>query len=154
MRCRRLASAACFSSNRSISTGFPAGCNASYTLARNEYLRDARHAGHELPGAPRHYGSAELSYIHPYGLNITPSIELVPGGYYVNSANTVKNRAWSNVGIRAEWSLARFGATAFFSARNLANRLQSQSVQVDNAVGKYFEPSDGRAFYAGVRWGR
>lgn len=128
--------------------------HASYTLASNEYVRDTRHAGHELPGAPRHYGSAELAYIHPCGLSIAPSIEVVPSGYYVNSANTVKNDAWSNVGVRAEWSVARIGATAFVSARNLANRLQSQSVQVDNAVGKYFEPSDGRAFYAGVRWGR
>jgi hypothetical protein len=42
----------------------------------------------------------------------------------------------------------------FFSARNLANRVQSQSVQVDNAAGKFYEPSDGRAFYAGLRWGR
>jgi hypothetical protein len=25
---------------------------------------------------------------------------------------------------------------------------------VDNAAGKYFEPSDGRAFYAGLRWSR
>ena len=128
--------------------------HASYTLARNEYVRDARDAGHELPGAPRHYGSVELSYIHPSGLTVTPSIEVVPSGYYVNSANTVRNDGWSNVGVRAEWSLARIGATAFFSARNLANRVQSQSVQVDNGVGKYFEPSDRRAFYAGVRWGR
>ena len=128
--------------------------HAAYTLARNEYGRDVRDTGHELPGAPPHYGSAELSYIHSCGLSITPSIEVVPSGYYVNSANTVKNSAWSNVGIRAEWSLARVGVTAFFSARNLANRLQSQSVQVDNALGRYFEPSDGRAFYAGVQWGR
>ena len=72
----------------------------------------------------------------------------------MNSANTVRNESWSNVGVRVEWSIARLGGTAFISARNLANRVQSQSVQVDNAVGKYFEPSDGRAFYAGVRWGR
>jgi hypothetical protein len=25
-------------------------------------------------------------------------------------------------------------------------------VQVDNAAGKYFEPADGRSFYAGLRW--
>ena len=128
--------------------------HASYTLAKNDYVRDARYTGHELPGAPRHYGSAELSYIHPSGLTITPSVEVVPSGYFVNSENTVKNKAWSNVGIRAEWGMSRLGATAFFSVRNLAGRVQSQSVQVDNAVGKYFEPSDGRALYAGVRWGR
>jgi hypothetical protein len=25
-------------------------------------------------------------------------------------------------------------------------------VQVDNAAGKYYEPADGRSFYAGLRW--
>jgi iron complex outermembrane receptor protein len=128
--------------------------HASYTLAKNEYVRDSSFGGHELPGAPRHYGTAELSYIHPSGITISPSIEIVPTGYYVNSENTVKNRSWSNIGIRAEWAMARTGATLFVSARNLANRMQSQSVQVDNAVGRYFEPSDGRAIYAGVRWER
>ncbi|MFL5561554.1 MAG: TonB-dependent receptor domain-containing protein [Gemmatimonadaceae bacterium] len=128
--------------------------HASYTLAKNSYVRDAEFSGHELPGAPRHYGTAELSYVHPSGFTLTPSIEIVPEGYYVNSENTVKNRSWSNIGVRAEWAIARTGATAFVSARNLANRVQSQSVQVDNAAGKYFEPSDARAVYAGVRWER
>lgn len=32
--------------------------------------------------------------------------------------------------------------------------VQSQSVQVDNGTGKFFEPSDGRSFYAGVGCGR
>jgi iron complex outermembrane recepter protein len=127
---------------------------ASYTLAKNEYVRDAADAGHELPGAPRHYGSAELSYSHPSGLTITPSIEVAPSGYYVNSANTVKNERWSNLGLRAEWAVSRVGGTIFVSARNLGDHVQSQSVQVDNALGRFFEPSDGRAFYAGVRWGR
>ena len=122
---------------------------------RKERIR-ARHpiTGNELPGAPRHYGTVELSYIHPSGITISPSMEVVPSGYYVNSENTVKNSSWSNLGIRAEWAMPRTGATLFVSARNLANRVQSQSVQVDNAVGRYFEPSDGRAIYAGVRWER
>lgn len=128
--------------------------HASYTLARNTYERDSSYGGRELPGQPRHYGTGELSYVHPVGVTIAPSIEIVPTGYYVNSANTVKNGAWSNVGIRAEWAMRGVGATMFLSARNLANRVQSQSVQVDNAAGKFFEPSDGRSYYAGVRWGR
>jgi iron complex outermembrane receptor protein len=127
---------------------------ASYTFARNEYVEDPRFAGHELPGAPRHYGSVQLSYVHPSGLTIAPSIEAAPSAYYVNSENTVKNQPWSNVGVRAEWRFAKLDASAFVSARNLANRVQSQSVQVDNADGRFFEPSDRRAIYAGLRWER
>ena len=72
----------------------------------------------------------------------------------MSSANTVKNHSWSNIGIQAEWAFTATGIIAFVSGRNLANRIQSQSVQVDNAEGRYFEPSDGPAFYAGLRWGR
>jgi hypothetical protein len=30
--------------------------------------------------------------------------------------------------------------------------VRSLSVQVDNAAGRYYEPSDRRAFYVGMRW--
>ena len=126
----------------------------SYTWARYLYLRDPSFAGHEIPGAPRHYGSAQLTYAHPAGLTITPSVEIAPAAYFVNSANTVKNEPWSNIGIRAEWTFASLGGSAFASVRNLADRVQSQSVQVDNAAGKYFEPSDRRTVYVGLRWAR
>ncbi|NUS96790.1 MAG: TonB-dependent receptor [Gemmatimonadaceae bacterium] len=124
----------------------------SYTYARYEYVRDPDFAGHEIPGAPRHYASAQLTYVHPAGLSITPSIELAPVAYFVNSANTVTNEPWSNIGLRAEWTFASLGGSVFASARNLGDRVQSQSVQVDNAAGRYFEPSDRRTIYVGLRW--
>jgi hypothetical protein len=40
----------------------------------------------------------------------------------------------------------------FAAGQNLGNHLFSQSVQVDNAAGKWYEPADGRSFYAGLRW--
>lgn len=42
--------------------------------------------------------------------------------------------------------------TLFAAGQNLTNRNFSQSVQVDNAAGNFFEPADGRSFYAGLRW--
>ncbi|HEX2780776.1 MAG TPA: TonB-dependent receptor, partial [Gemmatimonadaceae bacterium] len=126
----------------------------SYTLSRNRCVRDSRYEGRELPGAPRHYLSAQLTYLHPSGLSIAPSVELAPSAYYVNSENTVKNAAWSNASVRAEWNPRHSGIATFVSIRNLGDRIQSQSVQVDNATGRYFEPSDRRAFYAGLRWAR
>ena len=127
---------------------------ATYTYGRYTYVRDSAYAGHDIPGAPRHYASAELAYTHPMGLTVAPTIEWVPSAYFVNSANTARNDAWSSIGFRAEWAMARTGASVFVSGSNLANHRFSQSVQVDNAAGKYYEPSDGRAFYAGLRWNR
>jgi iron complex outermembrane receptor protein len=124
----------------------------SYTFARYRYLDDASYGGNDIPGAPGHHLNAELRYTHPVGLSLTPSVEWVPAAYYVNSENTVRNEAWSALGVRAEWSIARAGFTAFAEGRNLLDRRYSGSVQVDNAVGGYFEPADARAVFGGVRW--
>ena len=130
------------------------GARLAYTYNRFTYEQDPTFAGNELPGAPKHYVSAELSYQHPSGFKVVPSVEWVPTAYYVNSANTEQNAAWSNVGLRAEWALQRTGAVLFASGQNLANRRYSASVQVDNAAGRFFEPADPRSFYLGMRWAR
>jgi iron complex outermembrane receptor protein len=124
----------------------------SYTYAQYRYVRDATYDGNDIPGAPPHHLSAELRYTHPSGLSITPAIEWVPAAYYVNSENTIDNDGWSSLGARAEWLIERAGLTAFAEGRNLLDRRYSASVQVDNAAGTFYEPADGRALYAGLRW--
>jgi hypothetical protein len=47
-----------------------------------------------------------------------------------------------------------FYTTAFVAGENLTNTHYSGTVQVDNAASRYFEPSDTRSFYAGLRWTR
>jgi iron complex outermembrane receptor protein len=96
----------------------------------------------------------EVKYWNPAGFSIAPSIEVVPQSYFVDSPNTVKNDAWNSVGLRLEWASPTSGLSIFASGQNLANRRFSPSVQVDNAAGNYFEPSDARSFYAGLRWSR
>ncbi|HEU4699305.1 MAG TPA: TonB-dependent receptor [Gemmatimonadales bacterium] len=127
---------------------------AAYTFARYRFVRDSLYAGHEIPGAPRHTLSAEVKYSNPAGFNVAPSVEWVPEAYFVNSANTDRNRGWVIVGTRADWTISRSGLTAFVEGRNLTNTRRSPSVQVDNANGQYYEPMDGRAVYAGLRFTR
>src|SRR4051812_18966058 len=125
----------------------------SYTLARYTYVEDPAYKGNDIPGAPHQVVDAEIKYTHPSGLSIAPSVEWIPQSYFLDSPNTVKNDGWTNISLRADWSTS-FGMTLFAAGQNLANRRFSQSVQVDNATGKYFEPADGRSFYAGLRWAR
>jgi hypothetical protein len=40
----------------------------------------------------------------------------------------------------------------FFEARDLTDKQCISSMQVDSAVGRFFEPGDRRAFYGGVNW--
>ena len=127
---------------------------ASYTMGRFTYERDPVYAGKDIPGAPTHHLSTEIRYEHPSGFSLAPAVEWVPRAYYVNSDNTVKNDAWSTIGVRAEWAIARAGLTAFVAGQNLTDARYSGSVQVDNAAGRYFEPADARTFYGGFRWAR
>ena len=126
----------------------------AYTLARFTFQRDSAYEGKDIPGAPSQHVSAELKYVHPSGFSIAPAVEWVPQSYYVNSDNTVKNDGWATLGVRAEWNIARAGLSAFVAGQNLGDRRYSGSVQVDNAAGKFFEPSDGRTIYGGLRWAR
>ena len=123
----------------------------SYTLARYEYLVDPNYNGNDIPGAPRQTLSAELRYAHPSGFSVTPSVEWVPQAYFVDSPNTVKNQGWTNLSLRTECA-SRYGVSIFAAGQNLLDRKFSQSVQVDNAAGKWYEPSDARSVYAGLRW--
>jgi len=126
----------------------------AYTYGRFTYVDDPTYGGNDIPGAPRHHVNAELKYVHPAGLSIAPSVEWLPRSYFVDSENTARNDAWSTLGLRAEWALARAGVTAFVEGRNLLDERYSASVQVDNAAGRYYEPADRRAVYVGLRWSR
>jgi iron complex outermembrane receptor protein len=123
----------------------------SYTLARYTFVEDPNYQGNDIPGAPHQVMTTEIKYTHPSGFSLTPSIEWIPQSYFLDSQNTVKNDGWTNLSLRADWTTG-YGMTLFAAAQNLTNRRFSQSVQVDNAAGKYYEPADGRSVYAGLRW--
>ena len=125
-----------------------------YTFARYKFVEDSLYQGNDIPGAPQHYINAEVSYVHPAGFSIAPSIDWVPKAYYVNSANSDTNIGWLNLGVRADWRVSATGLTVFAGAQNLTNKVFSPSVQVDNAALRYYEPVDARSFYVGARFDR
>jgi len=126
----------------------------AYTFSRFTYVDDPAYENNRIPGAPEHYVRAEVKYSHPSGFSLAPVAEWVPKSYFVNSANTARNDSWATLGLRGEWAIARAGVTAFVEARNLFNERYSGSVQVDNATGAYYEPSDTRSLFAGLRLSR
>ena len=68
----------------------------------------------------------------------------------MDSANTASNDKYAVLNVRAGFDRQRWGL--FFEASNLTDRLYSAAVQVDNEVGRFFEPSNGRSAYIGVRY--
>ncbi|MGZ8399594.1 MAG: TonB-dependent receptor domain-containing protein, partial [Gemmatimonadales bacterium] len=126
----------------------------AYTFAQYCFLDDPDFEENDIPGAPEHHLQAEVHYRHPSGFSLAPKVEWVPSSYFINSANTASNEGWTTLGLRAEYDIDRLGLTAFAGGENLTDTRYSASVQVDNAVGRSFEPADGRAVYLGMRWSR
>ncbi|HET7693977.1 MAG TPA: TonB-dependent receptor [Gemmatimonadota bacterium] len=133
-------------------SGERAGFRMAYTLSKFEYVSDPDHRGNEIPGIPTHVLQLEAEYAHPAGLTLSPSIEWVPDGLFVDSANTITSDGWLTLGMRAEWQIEGLGGTVFVEGRNLTDEVYSPTVSVDDAAGRYFQPADGRSLYAGVRW--
>ncbi len=128
------------------------GFRVAYTLARYEFVRDSVFDGNEIPGAPKHVVQGELSYRHPSGFTVRPSVEWVPGTYFVDSDNGVTNDGWLVFGVRGEWTVRPLGATAFLEVRNLTDEVYSPAVIVDDGNARHFLPADGRSLYGGIRW--
>jgi iron complex outermembrane recepter protein len=125
----------------------------AYTYSRFVYVDDPVFNNNYIPGAPQHFIRGELRYDHFSGFWIAPSVEWVPVGYFVNSANTVKTPSYALGNVTMGFDLKPpINLSVFFEARNLANTNYVSSVVVDNANARYFEPGDGRAFYGGVSW--
>jgi iron complex outermembrane receptor protein len=138
-----------------LEADLPVGvARVAYTYARYRFVEDSAYDGNEVPGAPRHHLQAQLRYRHRSGLALIPSVEWVPSAYFVDSPNTARNDGWATLGLRAEWTFARLGLTAFAAGQNLTDTRYAASVQVDNGAGRSFEPADARSFYAGFQWAR
>jgi iron complex outermembrane receptor protein len=125
---------------------------SAYTWNRFTFVDDPQFGDNDLPGAPRHLLYTELRWDHRSGLWIAPNLDLSPSSYYVDSANTLKNDRFALVGLAAGFPVGGFEILVDVS--NLTDERYSGTVQVDNALGRYLEPGNGRSFFAGLGWRR
>jgi len=122
----------------------------AYTWSRFRFVEDPAYTGKFLPGAPPHILRSELRYEHPRGIWVAPMLDWCPASYFVDSANTARNEAYAVVNLKAGYEGRKLGL--YFELQNLTDRLYSASVQVDNALGRYYEPTAGRSAYLGLRY--
>jgi iron complex outermembrane receptor protein len=111
---------------------------------------DAVYGDNLLPGAPRHLVRAELRFDAPGGFWIAPAVDASPSPYFVDSANTASNARYVVWNMSAGWDGPAFGL--FLQLTNLGDTVYSAAVQVDNDLGRYFEPANGRSVAGGIRW--
>ncbi|MGE5143577.1 MAG: TonB-dependent receptor domain-containing protein, partial [Acidobacteriota bacterium] len=141
----------------------PSGFNAyaSYTYLSAEFASDATTgvppqpipAGSRLPGVPQASAFAELAWSKPEWYGINAAIEgQYSGKIYVNDRNTdaAPSYAIANVRLGFEQTARAWTFREFVRVNNLFDRNYVGSVIVGDTNGRFFEPSPGRNYLAGV----
>ncbi|KAF0119576.1 MAG: TonB-dependent receptor, partial [Methylocystaceae bacterium] len=85
------------------------------------FVGDRDFGDNTLAGIPRHVLRTTLSYWRPDGLYLAPQMDWVPGGAFVDYANTLQAPGYVLLGVQAGMKLP-YGLSFFVEARNLTNR--------------------------------
>lgn len=125
----------------------------AYTFNDFYFDDDVRWGRNELPGAPRQYVRAALTYWHASGFYFGPNLEWLPKACDVDNANTRKTDVYVLAGLRTgydpggRWSL-------YLDARNLGDEkyiASASAAAVATDTSTLFEPGTGRAIFGGLR---
>ncbi len=153
--------ASTFNADRTRHQGIEAGLDLTLTpwaILRQMYQYsdfrfrdDADYGDNRLPVVPRHFYRAELR-LGTDRASVSPSVEWVPQGAWVDYVNTKKVSGYAMLNLGAQAQI-RDGVTLFLDARNLT---QKHAVGDISAVVQYtgqasFYPIERRAIYGGVR---
>jgi iron complex outermembrane recepter protein len=162
---------ATFNADRTIHQGIEAGLDwrlpveladgslllrQTYAFSDFHFVNDARWGDNTLPVVPRHQYRAELTWRHPSGLFVTPSVEWRMSDVWVDYANTdtLKAPAYALLGVNAGVDLGR-GASLYVDVRNLTDERYvgefSAVTDARTASTSVFFPGEGRSAFVGVR---
>ncbi|WP_088183265.1 TonB-dependent receptor family protein [Sphingobium sp. Z007] len=163
--------AATFNADRTRHQGLEAGLDLTltpwatlrqvYQYSDFRFRDDIQFGDNRLPVIPRHFYRAELK-LGMDRLSISPAVEWLPQGAWVDYANTKRVGGYAMLNLNAQAQL-RDGVTLFLDARNLTKKRAIGDISAlvrytpDNAStaadegSVAFYPIERRAFYAGVR---
>jgi iron complex outermembrane receptor protein len=125
----------------------------AYTFGRFRFDNDRVYGNAAIPGIPEQYVRAKLDYANTLGWTLSPNIEYVPQGYFVDLANTLSTDPYLLLGLNASY---KFSDTlrVFVDARNLTDKVYAATtgviVNANGADSAQFAPGEGRSIYAGV----
>src|SRR5262249_49157885 len=104
----------------------------AYTWSRFVFANDPVYHNNTLPGAPTHYINSDPRYDHASGFWIAPGVEVVPRGYFVDSANTTRTPAYTLVNLKMGYSYKPWDLEVFVEGRNLGDQSFVSAVAVDD----------------------
>jgi iron complex outermembrane receptor protein len=109
-------------------------------------------SGNRIPGVPATAAYGELAWAYPATGFSTALSARWKGRVYVNDSNTDAAGSFLVLGWRAAiaWQWGALTVTPQVRVDNLLDRGYAASVIVGETNGRYFEPSPGRSFFAGI----
>ncbi len=123
------------------------------------FVGDPVFGNNRIAGIPADVLRTVLSYRHPSGFHVAPSLDWVPQGAFADHANTLRVPGYALLGVEAGIDFAD-GVALFVDARNLTNaRYVSDIAVVANAAATAggagalaaFYPGSGRSVFGGIR---
>jgi iron complex outermembrane receptor protein len=118
------------------------------------FSNDPQYGNNQIAGIPPHVLRTAVTYSHPLGFYVTPAVDWVPTGAWVDYANTQRVPGYVLVGVQAGMAFEN-GVSMFLDARNLTNKHYISdfgTVAAFSATGtQTFYPGDGRSIYVGTR---
>jgi hypothetical protein len=77
------------------------------------------------------------------------------GGMFMDDANTLRSSGWEvmNARVGGRVSIGTVSLAPVVAVSNLFDRTYAGSIVINAAGGRYFEPSPGQTFYAGLTVG-
>lgn len=125
-----------------------------WTWSDFRFVQDATYGNNRLPLVPVHVLRTALTYAHPAGFSITPSVDIVPQGAFVDYSNTFRVPGYALFNVSASAKLPN-GGEAFVDLRNIADKRYIADfgpvVLYNPATTASFYPGTGRSIYGGVR---
>ena len=120
------------------------------------FIRDPAFGNNRIAGVPDDVLRTIVSYRHPSGFHLSPSVDWVPSGAFADHANTLRVPGYALLNVETGIDFAN-GVSLFLDARNLTDaRYVSDIAVVANAATVAggpvaFYPGVGRSVFGGVR---
>ncbi len=118
------------------------------------FVGDAQYRNNRIAGVPEHVLRSSITYKHASGFSVTPNMDIVPTGAFVDYANTFQTPGYVLFGLNMGMDFAN-GMSGFIDLRNIGDvRTISDLATVTTynpATYASYYPGTGRAIYGGIR---
>ena len=145
----------------------PLAVVASYTYLKAEYTKytakveqddeivTLNNKGNRIPGIPENQAFLRLEYSHPSGFYLFPEANYV-SDIEVDDANSDSADAYTVVNVRTGYVTQlgeNYPMSVFAGVNNLTDEKYNQSIRINDAGGRFFEPAPPTNYYLGVSIG-